>query len=203
VSRQFVSLDKTGTSAAMERRRSARATERVVAAAAIALSAAFVALALLAIALPANAALAAWLPVHLLLAGAATTAIAGMMPFFSAAIANAPPAPGWLRFAAVVAVAIGALVVVGGRIASPGLAGGNAWIAGAGGVVFIGGLALVGAATLFPLRLALGGRRAVIGFIYGMAVINVVCGATWPACCCSAGCRPSRIGPRSSRRTPG
>ena len=178
VSRQFVSLDKTGASAAMERRRSGRATERVVAAAAIGLSAAFVALALFAMALPANATLGAWLPVHLLLAGAATTAIAGMMPFFSAAIANAPPAPGWLRFAAVLGVAIGALVVVGGRIASPAVAGGGAWIAGAGGVVFIGGLALVGAATLLPLRLALGGRRAVIGFIYGMAVINVVCGAT-------------------------
>jgi nitrite reductase (NO-forming) len=172
-----VGLDKGGA-AAMERRRAGRATERVVAATAIALAGIFVALTVLAVAVPPTPGLGPWLPVHLLLAGAATTAIAGVMPFFSAAITNAPPAPGRLRFSAVVGVALGAAFVVLGRIASPALVGGAAWLAGAGGVVYIGGLALVGAATLLPLRLALGARRIVIGFIYGMAVVNVVLGAT-------------------------
>lgn len=127
---------------------------------------------------PGSAGLGPWLPVHLLLAGAATTAIAGVMPFFSAAVANAPPAPPWLRLAAIVGVASGALLVAGGRIASPALAGGNAWIAGAGGVVFIGGLFCVGAATILPLRSALGARRFVMGSIYGIALVNVIIGAT-------------------------
>ena len=176
MTRQSVGLDKGGPST-IDRRRAGRATERVVAATAIGFAGVFVALSLIAVATPGEAGLGAWLPVHLLLAGAATTAIAGVMPFFSAAIANAPPAPGWLRFAAILGVAFGALLVVGGRIASPALVGGNAWFAGAGGVFFIAGLALVGAATLLPLRFALGGRRVVMGFIYGMAVLNVVCGA--------------------------
>ncbi|HEY7024533.1 MAG TPA: hypothetical protein VH371_06215 [Candidatus Limnocylindrales bacterium] len=176
MTRQFVSLDKRGTPA-LDRRRGGRATERMVAATAIGLAAAFVALALLSIVLTDNA-LGAWVPVHLLLAGAATTAIAGLMPFFSAAITNAPAAPGWLRFGAVIAVALGALLVVGGRIVSPGLVGGNSWLAGVGGMVFIVGLALVGAATLVPLRLAIGSRRTFFGLVYGMALVNVICGAT-------------------------
>lgn len=177
MSTQLVSVDKRG-SPAMDRRRAGRATERVVAATAIGLAAVFVGLALVAVVAPGNAGLGPWLPVHLLLAGGATTAIAGVMPFFSAAITNAPPAPGWLRFAAVFGVAIGSLVVVLGRIVSPGLVGGGAWIAGVGGVVFICGLAFTGAATLLPLRLALGARRVVIAFVYGMAVLNVAAGAT-------------------------
>jgi nitrite reductase (NO-forming) len=161
----------------MDKRRAGRATERVVAATAMILAASFLALALIAV-LAGNGVLGPWLPVHLLLAGAATTAVAGVVPFFSAALTNGPPAPGWLRLGAVIGVALGTTLVVGGRIASPALVGGNAWFAGVGGVVFIGGLVLAAGATLLPLRYALGRRRVVIGFIYGMALINVVAGAT-------------------------
>ena len=171
-----MSLDGQGAPT-IDKRRAGRATERVVAATAIGLAGVFAAVALTSLVLPNNN-LGPWLPVHLLLAGAATTAIAGLMPFFSAAITNAPPAPGWLRFGAVIAVAIGAILVVAGRIISPALAGGNAWFAGVGGVVFIAGLALTGAATLLPLRFALGRRRIFFGLVYGMALVNVVCGAT-------------------------
>jgi hypothetical protein len=166
------------SSAAISPPRGGRATERMVAATAIGLAGVFVALTVIAIVLPGDAGLGPWLPVHLLLAGAAATAIAGMMPFFSVAIANAQPAPGWLRVGAVVGVASGTFIVVGGRIASPALAGGDAWIAGLGGLVFILGTVLTGAATLLPLQRALGRRRIVIGFVYGAAVVNVAAGAT-------------------------
>jgi hypothetical protein len=48
-------------------------------------------------------------PLHLALAGGATTAIAGVMPYFTSAFAAAPPTDRWLRMAAVGAVALGAL----------------------------------------------------------------------------------------------
>ena len=162
----------------MDRRRAGRATERRITALAIGFAGIFVALALVGSIVQPSASLAAWLPVHLLLAGAATTAIAGVMPFFSAAVTNGPPSSGWIRIIAIVAVAIGALIIVGGRIASPALVGGNAWVAGVGGIVFIVGLVAMAAATLLPLRFALGSRRIVIGTVYGVATLNVVAGAT-------------------------
>lgn len=176
MTRQIVGLDRPG-SAQIDKRRAGRATERVVAATAIVLAAVFLGLALMA-GVAGNGRLGTWLPVHLLLAGAASTAIAGVMPFFSAALTNGPPAAGWLRFSAVIGVAMGAALVVGGRVASPALVGGNAWFAGAGGVVFVGGLVLAAGATLLPLRHALGRRRLVIGLVYGMALVNVIAGAT-------------------------
>jgi nitrite reductase (NO-forming) len=177
MTKQIVGLDRPG-SVAMDRRRAGRATERQVTALAIGLAAAFLALALISAVAPSNLGLGPWLPVHLLLAGAATTAIAGVMPFFTAAIANAPPAQGWLRLAAIVVVAIGALVVTGGRVVSPELVGRDAWLAAIGGSIFIIGLVLTAAATLLPLRFALGQPRLVMGAIYGMALLNVIAGAT-------------------------
>ena len=50
----------------------------------------------------------AWLPLHLVLAGAAGTAIAGVLPFFTAALAVAPPADPRARLAAVGLIVVGA-----------------------------------------------------------------------------------------------
>lgn len=57
----------------------------------------FLVAALVATLLPESVRLGVWLPLHLALAGAATTAISGVMPFFSAAFAAAPPSDARLR----------------------------------------------------------------------------------------------------------
>jgi hypothetical protein len=169
----LINIDAGRTSRPRPRR---PGSERRITVVAIALAGAFVALAILS-AVVSVPALGVWLPVHLLLAGGAATAIAGVMPFFSSAVANAPPAPGLLRMLGVLGVAAGAALVAGGRLVSPGLAQ-DGWLAGIGGLVFTGGLLAVAGATLLPLRSALGGRRMVVGVVYGMALVNVIIGAT-------------------------
>ena len=94
--------------AALHRRQTPidRSNDRLVALGAIGIAVAFLVASLLAALLPAEMRLGIWLPLHLALAGAATTAIAGLMPFFSAAFAAAPPSEARLRWAAVGAVAL-------------------------------------------------------------------------------------------------
>ncbi len=116
----------------------------------------------------------AWLPLHLLLAGAASTAIAGVMPFFSTAVSNAPPVAPAVRLAGVLGVAAGAALIVLGRLAPTDLQ----WLAGAGGAVYLLGTGFVAVATLVPLRSAIGVRRLFMGAIYGLALTNVAVGAT-------------------------
>jgi nitrite reductase (NO-forming) len=151
--------------------------DRQVTLLAITLAAGFVGLAIVSLLAPAATRQGSWLPLHLLLAGAAPTAIAGVMPFFSAAVSGAPPAGLGVRLAGVVGVAVGALLVVGGRMLSPEVGSGGSLLAGAGGVVYIGGLLAVTAATLLPLRAALGPRRIFMGAVYGIALLNVILGA--------------------------
>ena len=151
--------------------------ERQVTVLAIGLAACFVALAFASLMLPSDTRPGAWLPVHLLFAGGAATAIAGVMPFFSAAVSGAPPAPASVRAGAVTAVAAGALLVSAGRVLNPALTGPDAQLTAFGALVYITGLVLVGWATLVPLRRALGPRRVVIAAIYGSALVNVILGA--------------------------
>ena len=88
-----------------------RSADRLVALGSIAISLGFLIAAVASVALPVAVGGSAWLPLHLALAGGATTAIAGVMPFFVAAFAAAPPADQRLRWAAVLLVAIGAGLV--------------------------------------------------------------------------------------------
>lgn len=113
----------------------------------------------------------AWLALHLALAGGATTAIAAVMPFFSAALVAAPPAPPTVRAGAVALVAAGALLVAT-RAADP-----ASPVAAAGGLVFVAGLLCVGWATFAPLRRALGTARPLVAGAYAVAVADVVAGA--------------------------
>lgn len=122
--------------------------------------------------LPDGARRGIWLPLHLALAGSATTAIAGVMPFFSAAIAAAPPSDVRLRFAAVGSVGVGAAGVSFGVVAS--LTG----VAAASGFLFIVGLGLVGVATVRPLGNALGPSRGVVTRGYVAALGSVAVGAS-------------------------
>ena len=148
-----------------------RSTDRVVAVTAIILAVAFLAAALAAMLLPSVDRRGVWLPLHLALAGGATTAIAGVMPFFAAAFAAAPPSDARLRFAAVGAVAVGAVGATTGVLA------GSAIGAGLGGALFVGGIALTGVATVRPLGGALGPSRGLISRGYVAALIEVGVGA--------------------------
>ena len=138
---------------------------------AIALSVGFLVAAVLALLLPATDRRGGWLSLHLSLAGGATTAIAGVMPFFAAAFAAAPPSDRRLRLGAVLAIAIGAVGV------SLGVVGVRAPLALGGGVVFIVGVAATAAATVRPLSRALGPSRGLISQGYVLALGEVAVGA--------------------------
>ncbi|MEW5992087.1 MAG: hypothetical protein AB1736_12180 [Chloroflexota bacterium] len=138
------------------------------------IAAAYVGLAVAALLLPAEVRLGTWLPAHLALAGAAATAIAAILPFFSAALAVAPPARPAIRIAGIGLVAGGALAamtVVGHAAGDPALA------AVAGGL-FLAGIGLVATGAFLPLRGALGPRRRLVETAYGAALLNVAVGAT-------------------------
>jgi hypothetical protein len=126
----------------------------------------------LAVLLPVEVRRGAWLPLHLALAGGATTAIAGVMPYFTCAFAAAPPSDRWLRMAAVGAVALGALGVAFG-VASD-LVG----LAVACGVGFIAGIGLTGAAATRPLGRGLGPGRGLVTQGYAIGLAEVAIGAS-------------------------
>src|SRR4051812_39934913 len=121
-----------------------RADDRRVAVASVIVAAAFLALAALtAVARPLlGPGVSPWLPLHLALAGGATTAIAGVMPFFVAALAAGHPAGVRVRSSAVALVAGGALLVaIRGVVPSLGwLPAGRVGRAGGGGGGGAGGL---------------------------------------------------------------
>ena len=148
-----------------------RSRDRLVALGAIVVAVAFLLAALLTLGLPAPARLGLWLPLHLALAGGASTAIAGVLPFFVAAFAAAPPADARLRTAAVAAIAAGALAV------SVGFTAGASAISVIGGSAFVGGVLLTAAAGLRPLGRALGPSRGLVTRSYVVALGEVAVGA--------------------------
>jgi hypothetical protein len=170
-------LAAAGEQSGPSRRALAAVGERRVTTLAIALAVAFAALALLSLVAPPQLMLGSWVPVHLLLAAAAPTAIAGVMPYFSAAVASVPPVILPVRLAGVLGVSIGAGLVIVGRGGWVLAGADGALLAGVGGVLYLGGVLAVAAATLLPLRLALGPRRIFMGATYGVALLNVFLGA--------------------------
>ena len=123
-----------------------------------------------------------WLPLHLAMAGAAGTAIAAVLPFFTAALAGVAPARAGLRIAAI------ALVSGGAGAAGLGMTSGTAWLAASGGAVYVVGIAAVAAVALLPLRAALGFRFRLVHLAYAAALTQVGIGvalatamlAGWP-----------------------
>lgn len=150
-----------------------RATDRRVALGGVGIAIAFLLLAVASLALPADARLGLWLPVHLALAGAAGTAIAAMLPFFVGALSVGVPAPAPLRVASLLLVAGGALLGVVGRV---GAAGGISPIAAGGAATYVTGMALVGLTAALPLRRATGTRRRVTEAAYAIALVDVLAG---------------------------
>ena len=118
----------------------------------------------------------AWLPLHLALAGGASTAISGVMPFFVAALSAGRPAPARLRAAAVALVAVGA-----GLVTTHGLAP-TLWVgvpvSAVGGVLYLGGIACTAACVRSSGRGGLMARRPIITAGYLLALANVGVGAT-------------------------
>jgi hypothetical protein len=152
-----------------------RADDRRVAVASVVLAAAFVALAALAAAVRPllGPGVSPWLPLHLALAGGATTAIAGVMPFFVAALAAGHPAGVRVRVAAVGLVAAGALLV-GVRGVLPTLG----WLPALGGVLYLAGIGATALAVRGSGRAGLMVRRPVVTLGYTLALVNVAIGAT-------------------------
>ena len=149
-----------------------RSSDRIVAMSAIALAIAFLCAAAVATVLPVDAFSDDWLPLHLALAGAASTAIAGVMPFFSAAFAAAPPTDARLRWASVAAIAAGAAAVTVGAVSD------MASMAVAGGISFAVGAGLVAIATIRPRRQGLGASGGLVTRGYVAALAMVAVGAT-------------------------
>lgn len=149
-----------------------RSFDRLVALGAVTVAVTFLVAAIAAMFLPATVRRGIWLPLHLALAGAATTAIAGVMPFFASAFAAAAPSDARLRTAAVGGVAGGAAAV------SVGVLTGVAGLAVAGGVGFVAGIVLTGVATIRPLGRALGPSRGLVTQGYAVALGEVAIGAS-------------------------
>jgi hypothetical protein len=152
-----------------------RADDRRVTAVAVVVAAGFlVAAAIAAIASGLGATvLSPWLPLHLALAGGASTAIAGVMPFFVAALAAGAPAPSRLRKAAVGFVAVGAALV-----AVRGIASGAAWAWApvVGGWLYLTGILWVAMAVRASGRRGLMMRRPIVSLGYTLALGNVAVG---------------------------
>jgi hypothetical protein len=148
-----------------------RRADRLVAVTGIALAIGFLLLALLSTFLPSADRSGLWLPIHLALAGAASTAIAGVMPFFSAAIATSQPVRAPIRWASLAAVVLGTVAI------TLGFPSGALELAAAGGTAFIAGVVMVGYATLRPLQQGLGPKGGVVAVGYGAAMLMVTIGA--------------------------
>lgn len=145
----------------------ARGTDRQITFAGLLLAAGFLLVALLGLAHLVVGRSGLWIPLHLALAGGASTAVASVLPFFSAALAAAAPADPRLRSLAIAGVAGGALVV---SIAVP---TGFSSIAVLGGLAYVAGIGAVAMVALLPLRGALGVRRPIVERAYGLALAQV------------------------------
>jgi nitrite reductase (NO-forming) len=156
---------------AAERRRTiSRTQDRRITFAGLATAAGLLGLSVVALALPEVTRRGSWLPLHLVLAGAAGTAIASVLPFFTAALAIAPPSRPATRIIAVGGIALGAVAV------SAGVVVGATAVAVAGGLAYLAGLVSLSVAAFAPLRDALGPRRPLIVGAYAVAIGCVMAG---------------------------
>ena len=111
-----------------------------------------------------------WAALHLVLAGAAGCAIAAVLPFFTAALAQVAPASPRVRIGAIASIAGGTLAV------TIGVSAGVTGTAALGGLAYLVGLGLVAVAVFVPLRSALGRRSTLVLIAYGVALAEVAIG---------------------------
>ncbi len=133
---------------------------------------AWLTLAALSFILPVRWRLGLWLPLHLTLAGAVSTAISGAMQNFMLSLTASPDPPDRIvraQFALVTAGA--ALIGIGMPTSSP-------WLTGLGGAAFVGAMGLLGWMLWRAWRRALNVRYTVPLFTYGAAIGFVMLGGT-------------------------
>ena len=109
----------------------------------------------------------AWLPLHLAMAGAAGTAIASVLPFFTTALAQVAPARPAMRIGSI------AMICGGSVLAAIGMNGAAPVIASLGGAAYLAGVVLLAMSAFLPLRAALGSRRRLVLLAYGAALAQV------------------------------
>lgn len=152
------------------RRPRSRADDRRITFAGLTVSAAILGVALASVTLPETVRRGLWLPLHLGLAGAAGTAVAGVLPFFTTALAVAPPAGRAVRIMAIAFLAVGSLTV------SAGVVRGAPAVAVAGGLAYLCGLGALAAAAFGTLPGSLGPKRLLLRAAYGAAMAQVAVG---------------------------
>lgn len=111
-----------------------------------------------------------WLPLHLALAGAASTAIAAALPFFTAALARVAPADPRVRIVAIL------LVAGGSSLAGVGMSSGRSVLAAVGGSVYLAGILALAMAAFVPLRATIGFRLRLVHLAYAIALAQVGAG---------------------------
>lgn len=146
------------------------------------MSAAFLGAAVVTMFLPPGARHGVWLPLHLALAGGATTAIAAVLPFFSSSLLGGVPAPAPIRVLAIGLVAGGITAVaigVASRAYVSGMTGATLrTITPTGGVAFVGGILVLSWAAFWPIRGSVGRRHTIVLASYAAAIVDVAIGAT-------------------------
>jgi nitrite reductase (NO-forming) len=157
---------------APDRRRTiSRDADRRVTLGGLAVAAGFIASALASFATGIGIPGSPWAPLHLALAGGAGVAVGAVLPFFTAALAIAPPVDPRSRIAVIALLAAGALGV------TVGVAAGAPAIATLGGVLYLLGVAGLALAAFLPLRGGLRSGRSVIVAAYAAALLQVGVGA--------------------------
>jgi nitrite reductase (NO-forming) len=122
--------------------------------------------------LPVDARLGRWLPLHLVLAGAISVAIAGAMQNFALTLSAAPDARApivWTQFW---------LANLGAALIAVGYPAGWSWLVAVGGTLFTAAAALLGWLVLRARRIGLNRRHVLPFAMYGAAVACVLVGAT-------------------------
>lgn len=141
-------------------------------------------LAALSLLLPEGDRLGLWLPIHLALAGAVSTAISGAMQTFVLAL-TASPAP-----AAGLVVAQFALVTTGAGLLAVGRLSGNEAMVAVGGALFVLGIALLGLIVVRARRRSLHRRHGLPIAMYLAAVLAMLVGGSLGAVAGSATLEP-------------
>lgn len=122
--------------------------------------------------LPERLRIGLWLPLHLALAGAISTAISGAMQNFVLALTASPAPPAWLVRLQLGLVTVGAGAIAVGRVA------GSEPATALGGALFVLGVALLGAIVLRARRRSLHGRHRLPIAMYLGAILAMLVGGT-------------------------
>lgn len=113
-----------------------------------------------------------WLPLHLLLAGAAGTAICGVLPFFAAALSAGPPPDVRVRAIALSLVSGGGLAIASRALDAP------AWLPILGGSAFVLGIGITAVMAVRAGTSGLATRRPIVTLAYVVALLDVMVGGS-------------------------